>query len=396
MEHTTESGLAVISRADYVMFPEWLPPPQAQAWDGWPVGWAVPWDNYPTTMQARVSTVFACVDFLSRTFSSFPPYIVKDAIPQEPKSWLASPEPEVYTDWTVFAKQIVNSMLLRGEAFLYVTARGSDGWPLRFIAVSPDYVSVEAAGGGAATYAIGGEPVDRKELLHIKYQSAPGDVRGHGPLEGAAQSLIGAAALERYATDLATRGGVPWAVLKHPAKLTDVQAQDIQNGWKRASARRDGAPAVLHGGMELETLTLSPADMALLELRTFDSQQIASCFGVPAYLVGLPMPSGLTYSNATSLFDFVWRATLRPLAQSIASAISQWALPRGTELEFNRDEFTRPDFGERVQAYAQLFNVVDPVTGERALTVEEIRSFERLQPFGSSSAAAIISGAHHE
>lgn len=389
MESLTDSGLAVVHRSSRtVMYDGAIPPPQAVAWDGWPLEWAVPWTGQAGVTN-RVSTVFACEDLISRTLSSFPPYLVKDAQPIKGRSWLASPEPEVYTDWTVFVKQLVNSILRRGEGFLWATARGADGWPSRFIVLNPDWITVEAIG----EYRLGGDPLDPADVLHIKYQSWPGDLRGHGPLEAAALNLIGAAALEKYGADLAARGGVPWAVLKHPSKLNAAQAGDLQGGWTNAAARRDGAPAVLSGGIELQTLTLSPKEMALLDLRIFDETRICASFGVPPFLVGLPQPSGLVYSNASSLFDYFWRACLRPLAQSIASALSQWALPLGTGIEFNRDEFVRPEFGERVNAYATLFNLVDPVTGQRGITIDEMRALERLAPTPSiPEAAALISG----
>lgn len=388
MELETDSGLAVVTRAvgdpynpgRYVMYPEAFPPPEAQGWDGWPVGWAVPWSNYSTALETRVSTVFACVDLNARTLASFPPYIAKGTTVLAPRSWTSNPEPNVYAAWDEFAKQVVGTLMLRGEAILYATARGSDGYPARFIVLNPDWVNVERNGEGVVEYRVGGALLERGDVCHVKYETYPGDLRGHGPLEAAAYNLLGAAALEKYASNLATRGGVPWGVLTHPNRLNAEQALDLQNSWVSASARRDGAPAILSGGITLEPLTISPKDMALLELRTFDETRIAAVMGVPPFLVGLPQPSGLTYANATSLFDFHWRAMLRPLANTIASAVSQWALPRGTNLEFNRDEYVRPDLPERANAYSTLFAIVDPATGQRAITVDEIRRAERMVP----------------
>jgi HK97 family phage portal protein len=407
MEHVTESGLAVVTRstvgpdalgfgATHVMYDAEFPPPEAQRWEGWPLGWTPPWSNQ-SVLAGRVGTVFACVDLNGRVFSSMPPYLVHGPHPQSPLPWLRNPEPERYTDWTVFAKELINSLLIRGEAFIVATARYADETVRRFICTNPDFWALDLVD-GVIEYRLGGQVVPPRDVLHIKYQSYPNDLRGHSPLEAAAHNLIGAAAMESYAANLAAKGGVPWGILKHPANLNAAQAEDLQGRWRSAASRRDGAPAVLSGGVELEVLTLSPKEMALLELRIFDETRICSVLGVPPYLVGLPQPSGLTYANATSLFDFHWRATLRPIAQAIGNAISGWALAGETRLEFNRDEYVRPDFGERVAAYAQLHGIVDPVTGQRGITVEEIRAAERLVPppvLGediSTSGAALISG----
>jgi hypothetical protein len=76
--------------------------------------------------------------------------------------------------------------------------------------------------------------------------------------------------------------------------------------------------------------------------------------------------------------DLHWRIGLRSKATRIMQALSGWALPRGTSIELNRDEYVEPQPLERAQTAQILFNIVDPVTGQRALTVDEIRDAERL------------------
>jgi HK97 family phage portal protein len=181
---------------------------------------------------------------------------------------------------------------------------------------------------------------------------------------------------------LATRGGIPWAVLKAQRSLDAEQASDAQDRWVAAASRRDGAPAVLGSGFELEPVSFSPEDMALLELREFDERRIAAAFGVPGYLINVSMAQGLTYTNASQLFQHHWTATLRPLAQMISEAWSNWLLPRGTVIEFNPDRYVEPPLAERGLAYNYLWNLHDPVTGRRAIEIEEIRAGERLPPFG--------------
>jgi HK97 family phage portal protein len=206
----------------------------------------------------------------------------------------------------------------------------------------------------------------------------PNRVHGVGPLEWVGRNLTSASALEKYAGDIARQG--VWAVLKHPANLNRKQSGDLQAGWVSARKRADGAPAVLSGGVELETLSLSPKDMALLDLRVFDEQRIASALGVPPFLIGLPNPGGMTYSNSTSLFDFHWRAMLRPSAQSFADPLSTWLLPRGTSIEFNPDRYVQPSLYERAQAYALLHGITDEM-GRTAINLDEVRVAERLQPY---------------
>jgi len=232
---------------------------------------------------------------------------------------------------------------------------------------------------GEVTYSLQGKVIDRNDVLHIKYQSKPSNLRGIGPLEWCGQSVVSAAALEKMNANLASKGEIPWAILKSQRKLNTTEATDLQNAWIRGATARNGAPAVLSGTLDLETLTISPREMMMLEQRVFDETRIAAAFGVPPYLVGLPQPDGLTYANATSLLDFHWRTTLRTAAGAVASAMSNWLLPRGTRFEFNRDDYVRATDYERAQTDSILFNIVDE-KGNRAKSVDEIRMGNRLLP----------------
>jgi hypothetical protein len=190
--------------------------------------------------------------------------------------------------------------------------------------------------------------------------------------------MFGVQALEQYQANLAMRGGIPWGVLSAPGNLTTDQASDMRERFVAARMSAMGAPAVLSGGVQLQPLAFNPRDKALLELRQFDESRIATLLGVPPTLLGLPIGDrSLTYRNADSIYDFHWRAYLRPKAAEIMEAISQWALPRTQSVELNRDEYVRPDFAARANAYATLYGLVDEL-GRRAITIDEIRAAERL------------------
>jgi hypothetical protein len=78
----------------------------------------------------------------------------------------------------------------------------------------------------------------------------------------------------------------------------------------------------------------------------------------------------MTYSNVSSLFDFHDRASLRPKAAHVMSAMSNWALPRGQAAELNRDEYTRPAFNERAAAWVAL-------KGAGLISLEQFQAAER-------------------
>lgn len=361
----------------HAMYSASNPPMAAQAWQGWPVLWETPlWNG--ATYPRGASTLWTCIDLNTRQLASFPIYGLRGVRVFALPEWANNPEPELYSDWTEAAKQLFNTFQSHGEAILWATGRYADGHVARWVVLNPEFVNVELVD-GLIEYSLAGAPLESKDVCHIKYQSRPANLRGISPLEWVAQNIYGTVALERMIADLANRGGIPWGILKHPRKLNDSEASKLRDRWAEAAADRRGTPAILSGGIELEALTISPKDMALLELRVFDETRIAAALGVPPYLVGLPQPDGLTYSNAVNLLDFHWRATLRPMANAVATAMSAWLLPRGQKMEFNRDEYVRPSAKERAETYQILWNMLDE-KGNRAITTDEIRMAERWLP----------------
>lgn len=354
----------------------WSAPPTIvpSAWSGWPADWWPPVWNGQGHVNNLTDTAWMCLDLNASVLSTMPPYLV-DAAPSLSADWLTNPEPDVYASWEEAAKTMFWDYQAAGEAFLLATARYSTGWPARFHVVPPWTVNVELDR-GRRRYRIGDVDVT-DDILHIRYQGSVDSARGTGPLEAGGARLVAARVLTRYATTVAST--FPPSILKYGGELGPGKADELKAQWLQARSSGIGEPAVLEEPITWEPVATSPKDMALVELIGFNESRIANLLGVPPFLVGLPSGGdSMTYSNVTSLFDFHWRASLRPKAQAVMSAISGWALPRGTRVEVNRDAYVQPGPLERAQAYQILNAIVDPATGRPVLSVDEIQDKERL------------------
>jgi HK97 family phage portal protein len=359
-----------------------LPPIWPSAWSGWPADWWPPaWGGRITEL---TDTAWACLDLNSSVLATMPPYLVGAADSLD-TAWLRNPDPDAYTSWEEFAKQLFWDYQL-GEAFVLATAYYATGLPARFHVVPPWAVNAELVDGLRA-YSIGGVDIT-PDVLHIRYASSVDDARGHGPLEAGAARLIADRVLSRYASGFAGSGGVPTSILTHPEDLTADQASELKAEWVAARQSGIGEPAVLSGGITWQGVQISPKDMALVELSQLTGSRIAVLLGVPPFLVGLPSGGDpMTYQNVQALFDYHWRAGLRPKAQSVTSALSEWLLPRGTALELNRDAYIQPEPESRART-AQILNNIRDEQGNPALTVPEIRAAERLGIAGGLGPAA--------
>lgn len=374
-------------------------------WAGLPGAWQAQWSNggggaLGGTLGNRVSTVFSCTALNANALGSMPVNMTERGRPVDADQydWTENPDPRLYSDWSEFIVQSVASLLTRGDLYVHGTAWNFETLlPERFMVLDPDQVTCEfdrddpgSPTYGTRKYTINGTEVYRGDLMHVRYLTAAGWPTGLSPLQGAAGNLRSAGALEQYGADLADGGGIPWGVLSTDQRMTSRQIAIAHAEWRQQQASRRGGPAIFGSGLKLDTLTLSPRDMALLDLRVFDEQRIAAAFGVPPYLIGLEQPSGLTYANATSLFDFHWRSMLRPLSRKITAALSAWALPRGRKLHMNAGDYVQPPLAERASSYKAMHE-------RGAMTTDEWRALEGLPPLtGSQRAAAATANATAE
>jgi HK97 family phage portal protein len=342
-------------------------------WSGWPAEWETPlWSN---RVDDLTDIAWACVDLVASLLSTMPPYLV-GAAPSLDDEWLTNPDPDLYTSWDEFAKQLWWDYQL-GEVFVLATARYATGWPARFHVVDPWLVNVEMASHGRR-YTIGRMDVTG-DILHVRYQSRTSDAHGHGPLEAGRTRLVAARLLGRYISSFVGGGALPSGIITHPDPLSSEQAAGLQEQWVNARMSSMGLPAVLSGGVEFTATQQSPAEMGVVELAQMTESRIAVLLRVPPFLMGLPSGGdSMTYSNVNSVFDYFWRSGLKSRAAPVMNALSGWALPRGTTVEVNRDEFVRPGPLERAQTWQILISL-------GVLTVEQVQEIERFAVAAPSS-----------
>jgi HK97 family phage portal protein len=363
-----------------------LPLPQPSAWDGWPEDWGVPLWDFSSRFNELIDIAWACLDLNASVLSTMPVYRTRNGEVIDPMTWMTNPDPTIYSSWHEFAKQLFWDYML-GEAFVLPIATGRDGYPLTFRVMPPWTIWCDIKG-GKRIYRLGGEtgPDVTDEILHIRYKSTTDKAHGSGPLDAAGARMLTAGVLAQYVRNMAATGGVPDYTLETDQPLNGAKAQELLDAYMTARALNVGAPPVLSSGVSLEThMHMSPKDMAMLEISQFTEARIAVLLGVPPFLVALPSGDSMTYSNVQQVFDFHDRSSLRPKAAAVMSALSGWSLPRGTNAELNRDEYSRPSFEVRADAWVKL-------VGAGIVSVDEVRAAERLQGDAPEVAITALTG----
>jgi HK97 family phage portal protein len=356
------------------------------SWPGWPGDWGDPQWEGARPFAGLVDTAWACLDLNSSVLSTMPVYRLQSGRIVNPTSWMVNPDPEMYASWSEFASELFWDFML-GEAFVFAAEYDFNNRPSRMRVVPPWIVQPEwqdGLVGSKRRYRIGGLDVT-DQILHIRYHSRMDTLRGIGPLELSGARMVAASVLQRFVAEVANTGGRPIYWIENPRRLNKTEADDLLDQWVESRSRNLGKPAVMSGGATLGHMEVPNAkDMALVELSQFTESRIAVMLGVPPFLAGLPSGGdSMTYSNVSSLFDFHDRASLRPKATRVMSALSNWALPRGTNIEMNRDDYTRPDPKTRSEYYVNLHGI-------GAIDKTEVRTMERLH--GDAAAGALTGG----
>ena len=227
-------------------------------------------------------------------------------------------------------------MLLHGNAYVQIIA-GADGVPCELYALRPDRMSIEADARGwpaAFAYRVGSNVTrfPASEIIHIRDVDPLDDHYGLGCL-GAAS---GAVAIHNAATiwnkallDNAARPS--GALVYEPGEAGAVLSRDQFDRLKAemeasfSGSENAGRPMLLEGGLKWQAMSLTPADMDFIALKSAVAREIALAFGVPPMLLGLP--GDATYANYREANKALWRLAILPLGGKILAAIAQGLRP---------------------------------------------------------------------
>lgn len=294
-------------------------------------------------------------------------------------SILRRPDPREPYRTTI--EKIVNSLTAAGMAWLRVY-RASDrtGYPIAVRVVSPQRVTwqLNAAGDEIAHLWIDGIDTPLTDIRWIAFRNDLGPI-GSSPLEAIAGTLEQLAAVYRFGGDYYTTAAVPPYALKHPNRLDRKSATDFATEW--ANARLERRPAVLSGGIELETFSpASAADALLLDAIASLDAAIARALLIPPSLLNVLSQSSLTYSTTVEELRRWLTLGLMPGYLARIEACFSDMLPRGTEAIFDTSALVRMNYAERV------------TTGAAAIaagltTIDEWRAAEGMTPIGAGAAA---------
>ncbi len=230
---------------------------------------------------------------------------------------------------------VAGHLLLHGNAYVQMLS-DARGDVVELFALRPERVSVEPDAGGwpvAYRYTVGPRSVrllaeePRPQVVQIKAFHPLDDHVGLGCLGAAAGAIALHNAAAQWNTALLDNAARPSGALVYDpgdgSTLSREQFERLQGQMDEsfAGARNAGRPMLLEGGLKWQALSMTPADMDFAGMKASAAREIATAFGVPPMLLGLP--GDATYANYKEANRALWRQTILPLAGTILAGLSQ-------------------------------------------------------------------------
>lgn len=282
------------------------------------------YNNY-TAM--NISAFFAACSLISNTIAMLPLKVLvnsdegQNETTTHPVAVCFDSKKNVISKFTML-KLIVQSVILRGNGFVYIERNGDVVTGLRYVEASDVIINYqkETKKLWYQIPFISSKYIYPKDMLHFVLNSYDG-VNGVSLLSYACRALKIANASENSAKNFFDNGMNVNGLLKVTTPITAQQKQEIRNSWNQAYNGEGGGLAIINANMEYQQLQLSPADSQLLASRQFNVQDIARFFNINPLLLG--GESGATYSSLEMLQNAFLIHTLMPYIAMIENEMNR-------------------------------------------------------------------------
>ncbi|NUF19351.1 phage portal protein [Acinetobacter baumannii] len=316
----------------------------------------------PVTFDSAMtlSAVFACVKILVESVATLPLQMFKlnadgsrTIVKDHPVIQLLSNKPNRYQTAVEFREHFMLN-LVAGNAVCKRDYIGKKLVSLQVINSGSVDLKIKDNGDPVYECQINGRKVEltEKQVWHVKMFGT--SLWGMSPIAyGAASIGVGLSASDKT-TRLMSNGAKPTGALKTKRILKDAQRDKLRTELDILVNGDDGDIAVLEDDMQFEQISLTPADLELIQIRKLSVEDACRFFGVPPILVYL-MDGATTWGDGIDkIIDGFYKFGLRPYLERIEESIRihllephEWGL---YEFEFKTKDLLRASYLQRIAA----------------------------------------------
>ena len=335
----------------------------------------------------QISSVWACIELLADNIASLPifVYMVRNGLRElarETDLWrLFHVSPNNRHTAMEFWQFIVMNFLLRGNAYARLE-RNKRGEVIAMWPLSSDQVQVKVLDDGSLIYEYSVNSTvivySEKNILHFRDKG--NGIIGMSRLDYMKSSLSVAINAQNTTNNTYQNENRRPMVFMIDKALKSEQREAIRKNFKGLTEAGDDDLLILEAGAKVEALSMTPAEVQLLETRKFSVEDISRWFGVPSVLIN-DLANRVPYGNNDDLIQIFYKFKLRPMLVGFEQALTKRVLTpeqRATmSVEFSIEAILRGSLKDRVEIYSkQLQNGMK--------TRAEIRQLENDPPIAGS------------
>ena len=315
----------------------------------------------------QVSAVWASIELLTDNIASLPLFVYKKDASIEGHKTLARGTPL----WTLlhvspnrrhtpmeFWQFMVMNYLFRGNAYARLV-RNDAGEVIEMWPLASDQVEVDVLPDKTVIYKYGYEGqvavYDEKSIFH--WRDKGNGVVGMSRLDYMRSSVGIAISAQNHTADVYNKSGKRPGVFMIDKLLTEAQRTAIRNNYKGLTEGSDDDLLVLEAGAKFEPLSLTPADLQLLDTRKFSVEDIARWFGISSVMINDTNKTTTWGTGIGQLIEGFYKFRLRPMLESLEQCLERRVLTSGQReiysVEFSLDAILRGSLADRLDAGAK-------------------------------------------
>jgi len=334
-----------------------------------------------------IASLYQGINIIADTIASMPVVLYRDingfqqSFPLDARSKMLSGMANSTLTSFNLKKVLVKDLILHGNGYAKIFREGEkfslEYLPVDVVTAKKDtngyYFEVQAYSTSVLGERFEAEVVDNYDMLALIRNPKYNSVVGTGLLDYAGEVLDTASRETTYMQNLLKNGLSAKAVLtsKTPIKreLKEKLKSDLKSLY--SGNTNAGKILVLEGDIGIVPLSLTPADIKLIDSQHFSISQIARFLNIPKHMLALDKQQG-TYSNLTQEKLQLLTNTLMPFVVAMEEAFNQKLLSEeeqnsGYYFQFNTTELLKLTPEEQSTYLLNLYN-------SKVITLEEVRT----------------------
>jgi len=317
------------------------------------------------------STVFRCIALISSDIAKMRMKLVQlddNGIWNEIDVPAFSPvlrKPNRYQNRIQFFESWIISKLAYGNTYV-LKQRDARGVVTALYVLDPCRVTPLVAPDGAVYYQLrrddlasvpeGMLAVPASEIIHDRMNTLYHPLVGISPIYACGLSAVQGLKIKNNSALFFSNGARPSGVLTAPGAISDTTAAEIKSAWtSNFTGANVGKVAVLGDGLKYEQMTMSAVDAQTIEQLKFTAEDVCSCFGTPAYMVGVGQAPA--YNNIEALNQQYYSQCLQIHVESVELCLDEGLgldqiVGKTYGTEFDLDGLLRMDTATMIKAEA--------------------------------------------